>query len=89
MVDEIDGLSALSEALAIRRSGYHRHENAETGAVAIFPSVKVFPVGSAEQMALETEWAQRAIVMHQNQVPVTLEAKPVENTLAVRLARGN
>ena len=70
-----DGLNALSEVLAIRRSGYHRHVHSETGAVVIFPATAKH----------EYEWERRALEMHNAQVPVIPDAKPEENTLATRM----
>lgn len=91
MSDEnLDGLSELANVLAIKRSGYFQFENPETGAVALFPDVKVFPVGSREQIRLEDSWESRAIEMHEAQTPVVLADKPLENVLAERLTvRGN
>ena len=82
MTDEnSDGLSGLVHALAIRRSGYIRHENAETGAIVFFP----------EMAKSEHEWEARALEMHNAQIPVVLERKAEENVLAnrVRVIRGD
>lgn len=89
---ENDGLDLLANILAIRRSGLHRHENRESGATALFPSVPMHTAGSAQQMALENTWEEKAIAQnaeaqrleHANR----LKPKVVENRLA-RVVRGD
>ena len=81
-MEQIDGLAALSDRLAIKRSGWHRIEGPD--GVALFPNVPTFTAGSPEQAKLEREWEQRALAMHEAQEPVRLDAKPEENTLAER-----
>ena len=90
--DAIDGLlDRLSGDDSKTQAGCRIHRNAETGAVAVFPSVPFFPQGSTEQRKLETEWQSRAVAMHENQTPFpTLAEKPQENILAkIALQRGD
>ena len=79
---QIDGLAALTDKLAIKRSGWHRVEGPD--GVALFPSVPRHAADSKEQLKLEREWEQKALAMHEAQEPVWLDAKPEENTLAAR-----
>lgn len=72
--EQIDGLAGLADRLAIMRSGWFRHVNAETGEFALFPYTA----------KSEAEWEQRALAMHEAQEPIRLDAKPEENTLAAR-----
>lgn len=74
MTEQIDGLAALANELFWRRSDWHRHVNAETGALALFPK-------TAKDV---DEWEQRALAMHAQQETIRLDAKPEENTLAAR-----
>ena len=68
MTDNIDDLMADLYWLG---SGWHRHVNPETGAVALFP----------ETAKDDDQWQARAIQMHAAQVPVTLAPKPLENAM--------
>ena len=75
MADNIDRL--MTELMRID-SGWIWQENPQTGALAIFPKT-----------AKDVEaWESRALEMLAAQVPVMLEAKPEENTLA-RVVRGD
>lgn len=84
-----DNLDTLLRDLHYIDSGWHRHENPVTGAVALFPSVEVHPSGSKEARAVEADWEARASAMHAAQTPVTLAEKPAENTLAERVVRAD
>lgn len=75
MTDDLDGL--LFD-LGYANCGWHRHVNPETGAAFLVP----------ETAQSEDEWEARALMMHANQKPVTIEAKPVENAMA-RIVRGD
>ena len=78
-----DDLEDLESALAWARSGWHRHENPETGVVAIFPETAT-DVGAWEmKLAVQTAEAER---MERETRP---EPKPLENTLARRVQRGD
>ena len=85
MTDNIDN---LMRDLHYIDSGWHRHENPVTGAVALFPDVPRHPSGSAEARAAEDDWEARALAMHSAQEPVTLAPKPRENVLS-RIERGD
>jgi hypothetical protein len=74
MTEQTDGLERLAEVLARKRSGWHWHENSETGQVALFP----------ETAKSEHEWETRATLMHDRQKTIRLDEKPVENALAAR-----
>lgn len=76
-----DSLDVLLRDLAMKDSGWHRHENPETGAVAYFPET----AKSAE------DFERRALAMHESQEPVTLAPKPREDHMAARkrIARGD
>ncbi len=89
--DPIDGLlDRLTGDDSKTQPGCRIHRNAETGAVAVFPSVPFYPQGSHEQRELEKSWEARAILMHSEQVPITVADKPLENVLAkVALERGD
>ena len=82
---EIDGLADLISDLGFKRLGWHRHVNSESGVIALFPSVPVHASGSAAQQKLEREFEERALAMHDSQIPVMPEAKAPVNTLASRL----
>ena len=84
-----DNLDVLLRDLALKDSGFHRHENPQTGAVAFFPDVPVFPSGSNQARQIEAAWEARALVMHESQDPIRLEPKPLENTLAKRVVRAD
>ncbi len=83
-----DNIDVLLRDLSYIDSGWHRHENPVTGAVALFPDVPRHPSGSPEQRALEDEWEARALQMHSKQTPIHLEAKPQENAMT-RIERGD
>ena len=56
------------------------HRNSENGNIAILP----------ETAKSESEWESRALLMHSQQVGITVEPKPLENALAkVALERGD
>ena len=74
-----DNIDVLLRDLSYIDSGWHRHENPETGAVALFP----------ETAKNEAEWEARALLMHAEQTPVTLAPKPRGNTLAERVVRAD
>ncbi len=76
MSDDID---TLLRDLSYIESGWHRHENSETGAVAIFPE-------TAEDAE---DWEARALEMHAAQWIIVPEVKPAENTLAARVVRAD
>ena len=77
MTEQIDGLAALTEVLAIKRSGWHRIEGPD--GVALFP-----------ETAKDVDaWEQRALAMTAAQAPIHLAPKPVENTLAARVVRAD
>ena len=80
--DAIDGLlSRLGGDDSRWQPGCKIHRNSETGAIAVFPSVPFFPVGSTEQRKLESDWQVRALEMHSQQQPVPLPPdKPTEIT---------
>ena len=92
MTKQTDGLDALADKLAIRRSGWHRHENSETGAVVLFPSVPVYQQGSPEQRALEDAWQVKAVAQaaesERMERATRLEPKPRQNTMT-RVTRGD
>ena len=68
---------SLLQTLAIKRSGYHRAEGPR--GVALFPH-------SAEDVA---RWEERCRAMHDDQVPVDVEEKPVPKFADyIRLKRG-
>ena len=73
-----DNIDVLLRDLSYIDSGWHRHENPVTGAVALFP----------ETAKNEAEWEARALLMHREQVSLTLKPKPVENTMT-RIERGD
>ena len=73
-MEHLDGLERLAERLARKRSGWHWHENSETGEVALFP----------ETAKSEHEWEARALAMHEKQKTIRLVEKPEENALAAR-----
>ena len=73
-----DNIDVLLRDLSYIDSGWHRHENPETGAVVLFP----------ETAKNEAEWEQRALLMHREQVSLTLKPKPSENTMT-RIERGD
>ena len=50
-----DNLDVLLRDLAMKDSGWHRHENPQTGAVAFFPDVPRFPSGSKEARTAEDD----------------------------------
>ena len=74
----MDNLDVLLRDLSYIDSGWHRHENPETGAVFLIP----------ETAKNEAEWEQRALLMHSKQETITIEAKPVENQMN-RIVRGD
>ena len=74
-----DNIDVLLRDLSYIDSGWHRHENPETGAVALFP----------ETAKNEAEWETRALLMHASQEAITLAPKPLENTLAQRVVRAD
>lgn len=78
-----DSPDALLRDLALTKAGWHRQENPETGAVAIFP----------ETATNESEWEQRAklqLAEAKSNLAIP-EPKPMKNTLAARrtIARGD
>ena len=76
-----DPMAALMTALGRRNGPWVYHENAETGAIAIFPKT-----------ATDVEaWEARALEMIAEQKPMTLAPKPTQNELAARkiLSRGD
>jgi hypothetical protein len=73
-----DNIDVLLRDLSYIDSGWHRHENPETGAVVLFP----------ETAKNEAEWEARALQMHSKQTPIHLEAKPQENAMT-RIERGD
>lgn len=75
MTDNIDDLMA---DLYWLDSGWHRVVNPENGNFALFP----------ETAKSESAWEQRAIQMHENQVPIRIEPKPQENAMR-RIVRGD
>jgi len=81
--NEIDGLGALANVLAIKRSGWHRVENPENGAVGLFPLTATD----------ESDWAQRALAQAQEAERMERETrpapKPLVNAYAERLRRGD
>ena len=83
-----DNIDVLLRDLSYIDSGWHRHENPVTGAVALFPDVPRHPSGSVEARAAEDAWEIRALVMHENQAPIHLAPKPPENVLS-RIERGD
>ena len=80
--DPIDALlNRLSGDDSKTQVGCRIHRNHETGAIAVFPSVPFYPVGSPEQRKLESEWEKRALAMHENQQPLpTLADKPSDGS---------
>jgi len=76
---QTDGLSALADALAIRRSGWHRVENPESGAIAYFPV-------TANDVE---EWEQRALAQARESerlgASTQPDAKPLQNSLQERV----
>ena len=88
MIDDLAGIDAILEVLAeddLERSGWRKHVNHETGAIAMFPSVPHNIPGSKAARAAENEWEARCQSMHDQQVPITLEPKPEVNTLKERV----
>lgn len=91
--NNLDGLAALTERLAIKRSGWHRVEGPD--GVALFPSVPVHTADSPAQRKLENIWSAKALAQNAEADAMEranrLEAKPVENTLAGRkqISRGD
>ncbi len=83
-----DNIDVLLRDLSYIDSGWHRHENPVTGAVALFPDVPRHPSGSVEARAAEDEWEQRSLAMHAEQRTITLAPKPIENTMT-RIERGD
>ena len=83
-----DNIDVLLRDLSYIDSGWHRHENPVTGAVALFPDVPRYPSGSVEARAAEEAWQERSLAMHLAQSPVTLAPKPAENALS-RIERGD
>ncbi len=84
-----DNIDVLLRDLSYIDSGWHRHENPVTGAVALFPDMPMFPSGSKEARAAEDAWEARALAMHASQTLILPEAKPLENTLAARVVRSD
>ena len=85
---QTDGLSDLADALAVRRAGWHRHQNSENGALAFFPSTLNWKdpaqVSAWESRAIETS---RAVMLLE--LGTSLPPKPLENTLQNRVRRGD
>ncbi len=75
MTDNIDDL--MSDLYWLD-SGFHRHVNSETGAMAIFP----------ETAKSEHDWEARALAMHENQRTIIPAPKPRENAMT-RITRGD
>ena len=73
-----DNIDVLLRDLSYIDSGWHRHENPVTGAVALFP----------ETAKNEAEWESRALAMHAEQEAITLPPKPRENALS-RIVRAD
>ena len=87
MTDNIDN---LMRDLALKDSGLHRVEHPTTGAMAIFPDVKVWPQGSPEARAAEDAWEARALAMHAAQRTIIPEAKPTDSPFAgKKITRGD
>jgi len=59
-------------------------ENARGGETNINFGIAVLPMTAQN----ETDWQDRAVIMHDKQKPIILEAKPVENQMA-RVERGD
>ncbi len=78
-----EGLDALACELAWRRSGWHRHVNEEPGAMAIFPETAKNGQAWEQKAALQTVEAEEL------ERATRPEAKPLENTLARRVQRGD
>lgn len=78
--DAIDGLlNRLSGDDSKWQPGCRIIRNAETGAIAVFPSVPFYPVPSPEQRKLESEWEARSLEMHSRQESLpALADKPTE-----------
>ena len=74
-----DNIDVLLRDLSYIDSGWHRHENPETGAVVLFP----------ETAKNEAEWEARALEMHSAQEAITLAPKPQTNELAARVVRSD
>ena len=79
--NEIDGLAELAGKLAFKRSGWHREENPDTGAVAYFP------VTATDVDA----WQARALAQAQESERMEREIRPAPKPLenALRLRRGD
>ena len=83
-MNKTDGLADLANKLAIKRSGWHRQENPETGAVVLFPETATY----------DAAWEAKALAQSQEAehlgASTLLDAKPLENTLAARrITRGD
>ena len=76
-LNDLDALAELMSELAWRNSGWNRHVNHKTGAVALFPKTAT-DVDAWEVRCQEMQAAQR---------PVQVEDKPEENTLPSRADR--
>ena len=74
--------------IAVVKAGLYRVRN-EAGEYAYFPDMPVYQQGSKEARAAEDRWQERAGEMHSAQVPIRLEPKPLENTLAARVVRSD
>lgn len=82
MADSFEDLfESVDDVQQKENSPWYWHENSETGALAIFPKTA----------KSESEWEARALLMHDQQVTIRLESKPLENQMALRkrLARGD
>ena len=83
---------ASTLAWANENNPFERTTPTPDGKFAVFPKVKRHPPNSPEQRAAEDAWESRCEQMHDNQVPITVEPKPEENTIAAhkdRLVRGD
>ena len=90
--DPIDALlNRLGGDDSKAQAGCRILRNAETGAVAaVFPSVPFYPIGSAEQRKLESDWELRALEMTRNQQSLpALSEKPAEVWGGVKIERGD
>ena len=86
--DSLEGIDAILEVLAeddLERSGWRKHVNHETGAIAMFPSVPHHIPGSKAARAAENEWEARCQSMHDQQITLVPEPKPEVNTLQERV----
>jgi len=66
-----------------RRPEQYR-ETARGGEINMNFGIAVLPMTAPD----DTEWQNRALLMHDKQTPIVLEAKPVENQMA-KIARGD